>query len=141
MFTTIGLLQAGRGRNKSYTSNSDSPYIGELQALLLSTSGRSEDIFKRLRHVGIIKLVVASGVFLGEWDGRVDLFVVADRIKEDRLRTSIKILESEMGREIRFALLSEQEFMYRLNMNDHLVRDVFDLPHRIILDRLDIGLT
>jgi hypothetical protein len=50
------------------------------------------------------------------------------------------VLESEIGRELRYALLTTQEFFYRLNMNDHLLRDVLDYNHRIMFDRLDIGL-
>jgi hypothetical protein len=56
------------------------------------------------------------------------------------LRERIRSLEAEIGKEIRYALLSSENFYYRLNMNDKLVRDVIDYPHSIVLDRLNIGL-
>ena len=49
-------------------------------------------------------------------------------------------LESEIGRDLRYALLGSEDFAYRLNMNDKLVRDIMDYPHRIVFDRLNIGL-
>jgi hypothetical protein len=49
-------------------------------------------------------------------------------------------LESEIGRELRYTMLVSEDFLYRLNMNDKLVRDTFDYPHRIVFDRLNIGL-
>ncbi len=90
--------------------------------------------------MGALKLVVVAGVFVGEWEGRVDLLVVGDRVDDLMLHRAIRLLESEVGKEIRYTLLTTQEFYYRFNMNDHLVRDVLDFTHRIVFDRLDIGL-
>jgi hypothetical protein len=137
----VGLVDARRGSAKHYSLNPGFAYTSELQSLLLNTSNRADDIYQRLRNIGLLKLIVIGGVFIGEWGGeQADLFIVVNRLKEDRLKNAVKILESEIGRELRFAVLSEQEFFYRLNMNDRLVRDVFDLPHRIVFDQLDIGL-
>ena len=55
-------------------------------------------------------------------------------------RTKMRTFESEIGRELRYAMLAASDFGYRLNMNDKLVRDVMDYPHRIVFDRLNIGL-
>jgi hypothetical protein len=140
MFVTIKLVQRGRGQVARYSINPEFPHLGALQNLLLTASMRADDIYNRMRHVGNIKLIVVAGVFVGEWEGRIDLLIVADRVRDDKLQRVIKVLESEIGRDIRYALLSGQEFFYRLNMNDHLVRDVLDYPHRIVYDRLDIGL-
>ena len=139
-FATIKLLSRSRGKVQKYTLNLEFPQVSQLQDLLLNASTRADDIYKRLSRIGNIKLVVVAGIFLGEWEGRIDLLIVADRVKEERLRKIVRVLESEIGREIRYGVLSTQEFFYRLNMNDHLVRDVLDYKHRIVYDRLDIGL-
>jgi hypothetical protein len=97
-------------------------------------------MYMRLRGTGAIKLVVVSGIFVGEWDGRLDVLIVGDRIRERTLQSRIRLLESEIGKEVRYATLTVQDFLYRLNLNDRLIRDVFDYPHRIVHDRLDIGL-
>jgi hypothetical protein len=31
---------------------------------------RAGDIYERIKRIGVIKLVVVSGIFVGEWEGR-----------------------------------------------------------------------
>jgi hypothetical protein len=90
--------------------------------------------------VGTLKFIAVAGIFVGEWDGRLDVLVVGDRIKERSLRERMKRFEAELGREMRFALLTSEDLLYRLTVSDRLVRDVFDYPHRVILDKLNTGL-
>lgn len=141
LLRSIGLLErSARGKIVRYVVNDEFPYLLVLRNLLLNTPARGKEIYNRLHGVGALKLIVIGGIFLGEWDSPIDLLVVGDRMSVSRLHNKVKILESEIGKELRFAHLSSEEFFYRLNMSDHLVRDVFDYPHQIVLDRLDIGL-
>ena len=94
-----------------------------------------------LRSVGALKLIVVAGIFVGQWEDALDLLIVGDRIKERALLKKIKQLEAEVGKDIKFTSMSTADFFYRQNLSDRLLRDVFDYPHKIVLDRLDIGLT
>ena len=129
-----------RGKVHKYEVSGDFPYLLSLQNLLLNVTSRGEEVRKRLRTVGNIKLIVIAGMFMGEWEANLDLLVVGDRIKERSFKNQIKKLEAEIGKEIRFAILPSTDFLYRLNMSDKLLRDIFDFPHRIVLDKFDIGL-
>ena len=141
LFTAADIVsRASRGKGIRYTLNNEFEYVAALQNLLLNAPARGKDIVDRIRAAGTLKMVILSGIFLGEWDGVLDLFVVGDRMKEKKLREEIRKLEAEIGKEIRFTLLSTDEFFYRLNLNDKLVRDVLDYPHSIVFDKLDIGL-
>lgn len=136
-----GLLERHPRRNTTrYGLASTSPYIEALQNLLLNTPVRVYEMYERLRSVGAVKLIVVSGVFTGQWEATLDLLIVGDRIKERALEKKIKLLEAEMGKEVRFTVLTTAEFFYRLNMSDRLLRDIFDYPHTVVYDRLDIGL-
>lgn len=136
-----GLIKRNRrGKTHRFEVSGDFPYLIALQNLLLNVTSRGEEVSKRLRTTGTVKLIVVTGMFMGEWEANLDLLVVGDRIKERPFKNQIKKLEAEIGREIRYALLSSQDFLYRLNMSDKLLRDVFDFPHRIVLDKFDIGL-
>lgn len=140
-FKSIGLLtRSVRGRVARFALDPEFSYLTALQNLLLNADTHADGLYQRIRHTGTIKLIVVAGVFVGEWEGKVDLLIVGDRVKEDKLQRTIRLLEADIGKELRFALLTTQEFFYRLNMNDHLVRDVLDYTHRIVFDRLDIGL-
>lgn len=142
VFAASGLIKRARLRSAGarWGLNPEFKYLSAMQDLLINAQARGEDIAVRLKGSGQLKLIILSGIFVGEWDGRLDLFVVGDRIKEKKLRASIRRLESEIGKEVRYSVLTVEEFHYRLGLSDHLVRDVLDYPHNIILDRLNIGL-
>ena len=142
LFSAAGLIKRARLRSRGarWSLNPDFRYLTAMQDLLLNAPARAEDIAARLRGVGALKLVVLSGIFVGEWDGRLDLLVVGDRVKEKKLRAAVRRLEAELGKEVRYSMLLTEEFLYRLGLNDHLVRDVLDYEHNIVLDKLHIGL-
>jgi hypothetical protein len=143
LFSSIGLIRRNptrRGSGLRYSLSGDFGYLGVLQNLLLNAPEAAKDIFERVRGAGTIKLIIVAGIFMGDWEGRLDILIVGDRIKDKRLRSRMRKLESEIGRELRYGVLLSDDFLYRLNMNDKLVRDVLDYPHKIVLDRLNIGL-
>lgn len=135
-----GLLKKARTKVTRYELNERFPYLGALKGLILNTERRGDSIPERLRSAGALKLIILTGVFMGDVEGEFDLLVVGDRVRESTLRDKIKSLEAELGRELRYALLTTPDFLYRLNMSDKLLRDILDYPHRIVFDRLDIGL-
>lgn len=135
-----GVLRKGRGKTVRYDLNEKFPYLQALKDLLLNTARRGASVPERLRNAGVIKLIILTGVFVGDVEAGFDMLIAGDRVREPVLREKIRGLEAELGRELRYALLSTEDFLYRLNMNDKLVRDCLDYPHRIVYDRLDIGL-
>jgi hypothetical protein len=115
--------------------------VQALQNLLLNTSHQAGDLYNRVRRIGTIKFVAIAGILLGEWEeARLDLFIVGERINEKKLREQIRKLESELGKELRYSALSTDQFFYRMAMNDHLIKDIFDYPHTVLYDKLNIGL-
>ncbi len=141
LFESIGLIaKSTRGKGVRYTTVSAFPYLEGLKTLLLNAPAREGEIVRLLRGLGTMKLVILSGIFLDDWDGVIDVLIVGDKIKERALREHIKRLEAEIGKELRFAVLATDDFLYRLNMSDKLMRDVLDYPHRIVLDKLNIGI-
>ncbi len=140
LFERIGLVErAARGKGIRFALNASFEYVTALQNLLLNAPARSADIVSRLRGIGSLKMVVLSGVFVEEWSGRLDILIVGDKVQERKLRERIRQLEAEIGKEMKYALLTSEELTYRLNMNDKLVRDVLDYPHKVVLDRLNFG--
>jgi hypothetical protein len=93
-----------------------------------------DDILNRLRKVGKFKLVVLSGFFTRNDAQSVDLLLVGDRIKRPKLERVVASLESDIGRELRYAFFDTKEFLYRLDMCDKLIRDVFDYSHERLVN-------
>lgn len=144
LFSQIGLIKKSRRGGASsprYQLDEAFEYTLALQNLLLNTSHQAAGLYNRVRRAGAIKFMVIAGVFLGEWeDARLDLFIVGERLNDRKLREQVRKLESELGKELRYTALSTEQFFYRLGMNDHLIKDIFDYPHTIVHDKLQIGL-
>lgn len=142
VFVAAGLVKRARLRSPGarFGLNPEFTYLTAFQSLLLNAPERGADIALRLRGIGALKLIVLSGIFVGEWEGRLDMLVVGDRVKDKKLRVAVRRLEAELGKEVRYSLLTQEQFLYRMRLGDRLVRDVLDYPHTIVLDRLNIGL-
>ena len=95
-----------------------------------------KEIIKKISRLGSIKLILVSGVFIQEQESRVDMLIVGDNVKRATLDNTIKTLEAEIGKELKFAYFTTEDFKYRLSMFDKLTRDILDYPHKKVLNRL-----
>ncbi|MCE9517734.1 hypothetical protein K8Q96_01890 [Candidatus Nomurabacteria bacterium] len=93
-----------------------------------------EDLAQRFRPAGKIKLMIVSGVFVGDSKSRVDVMLVGDKLKKNVLQQIVKGLEAEIGKELDYVVFDGDEFKYRLEMYDKLVCDIIELPHHKIID-------
>jgi len=131
-----------RKRVMGWILNQEFSYLKPLQDLLMSTTSlETDNVTRRLCKAGNLKLVIIAGVFVQHWDSRLDILIVGDKVKQSQLSHVIKDIESELGREIRYAVFSTQDFKYRLGIYDRLVRDVLDYPHKTVVDRLGLTLS
>lgn len=114
-------------------------YLQALKNLLVTVSLHADDtLVKKISNVGKVKLLIVSGVFIQEWDTRVDLLVVGDELNMGRLEAIMKTLESEVGKEITYSAFDTEDFEYRLGIHDRLVRDILDAPHTTLIDKLNL---
>jgi hypothetical protein len=128
-----------RVKTKGYETIIEHKLFTPLQNLLVKNSPMSSSsLVGRLSRHGKLKLVIAAGVFIQDSESRVDLLIVGDDIKETPLKNTIATLESEIGKQLRYSVLTVQDFKYRLGVYDRLVRDILDYPHQIFLDRIGV---
>jgi hypothetical protein len=114
-------------------------FIRPLENLLIHQTLKNEpDLLKSFSKAGKLKLFVIAGLFIQEPDSRVDILVVCENLRKSALAQVVKNLEMEIGREIKYAAFELAEFMYRVSMYDKLISDVFDYPHRKILDKIGL---
>jgi hypothetical protein len=124
---------------KAWSLDTKFQFIEPLTEFLVKThSVEYKSMIKRLEKAGKIKAVLVSGVFIQNTEARLDMFVVGDGVNSGSMEKSIKSIESDMGKDIRYTVLSTPDFSYRVSMNDKLIRDIFDFPHRILLDKIGL---
>ncbi len=123
----------------AYCLNGKFAYLEPLKNLLtVSSITADEPLLKRFASVGRLKLLIASGVFIQNWDSRVDLLLVGDELNLAKIESVIKGIEAEIGKEIAYSAFDTPDFEYRLGIHDRLVRDIIDYPHTTLIDRLGI---
>ncbi len=130
--------EGSRGAKKKISAWQLNPmfqYLDAVRDLLVDHSLLlEEDIIKRFKQIGKIKLMMVSGVFIGNTESRADFLIVGDKLKKNLLSQIMKGLEAEIGKELNYVVLDTEEFKYRMDMYDKLVCDIIDLPHLKLVD-------
>ena len=126
-------------RTQGVTLKQGFPLLVPLKNLLISETPLNRDeIAKRFRTAGKIKLLIISGIFLDEPDSRLDVLIVGDGLKKRAIESALKSIEAEVGKELSYAALETIEFLYRVSVYDKFVRDVLDFRHERVIDKLGI---
>jgi len=139
----INLVKKRKALNRFlYYLNKENQFHPELKKIVNKCT-----LFPQLKSIdkisktGHVKLVLVAGIFANNLKTRADILIVGDAISKNRLREVIQEVEAEIGRELRYATFSSEEYEYRLNMFDKFIREFFDGSHKIILNRMgDKGL-
>lgn len=117
--------------------NLEFPLLQEIQDLILKSSGASrKKMLAQIKRLGKIKFVALSGIFINSDQERLDLLIIGDDIKQRSLEKFLIQLESEIGKNLRYAVMDTDEFRYRMNMYDRFLRDVLERPHEKLLNKL-----
>jgi hypothetical protein len=128
-----------KNRVQGFVLNNKLPELASLQTFLFQTAPiNGKTLLKHIRKAGPLDVVVMAGVFMREFDRRLDVLIAAKKLNSSKVETSIRSLESELGIEISFACFDTDDLLYRVGMYDKLTRDVFDYPHEILLDKAGI---
>jgi hypothetical protein len=132
-------IEIVRKRVSGFTLDQKFPYIEDIKSFLSNINPfKHKDIIDKISRAGKIQLLIISGIFIKNPDSRADLLVVGDNLKQSQLDNIIKTIESEIGKEIRYASFETEEFNYRLSMFDKLIRDILDYPHEKIINKLNL---
>ncbi len=107
-----------------------------LSNLLLGTEFIDKtELAKKFKRTGKIKILLLSGIFNKSDNSRLDLLLVGDNLRRPIIERIVRSLEAEIGKEISYAAFETQEFVYRANMYDKLIRDVIDFPHEKVINQ------
>jgi hypothetical protein len=124
---------------QGYILNNNFRYTIPLQRLLVDSSLlQNKEILEKLSGAGKLKAVVVSGFFVQDTESRVDILVAGDDLNVNKIRMAISQMEAEIGKELKYAIFSTPDLKYRMGICDRLIRDIFDYPHRVIVDRIGL---
>ena len=123
----------GYGLNKDFTE------LHALQTFLFETAPiDGKTLLTHLRKAGPIDFVAVSGIFVHDFEQRLDVLLATKKLSQAKVESAIRSLEAEIGIEIRFAAMTSEDLIYRVGMYDKLTRDVFDYKHQILVDKIGV---
>lgn len=122
-----GMLKSEeRGNRLYYQLNPRYLYHQELRQMVVKSTGLGAKIRKLRRKLGQVSFVMFSGKFIqgiAPGQGEVDLLVVGDIVLPE-LEQLIKQEEKQLGREINYAVFTDEEFEFRKTRRDPFMMDV-----------------
>lgn len=135
----IKKIKNPKARANSYELDPKFPLIDPLRSLLIDSELiKTKDIADKFGKVGAVKLLILSGVFTKDEARMVDVFMVGDKIDKNKFVKALTVLESEIGKELRYCLFTPEEYTYRVNMHDSLVLDILSHSHQKIIDKMPV---
>lgn len=94
------------------------------------------ELAARFKVIGRIKLFVVAGVFIGDVKSRVDLLIVGEAINRGKAEKILETLSAELGRDVIYSIMDVEEYEYRYKMYDKFVRDIREMNHEVVIDKL-----
>ena len=129
----------GAGVNAKFQAEKRFEYFGALDTFIRTTTAvQPAAVLALIKKAGTLRLLVLSGLFTGSIEPQIDLLIAGDNLDERALARAVHVIEAELGREVRYASFSTEDFRYRRGVYDRLIRDVLDYPHRVVFDRIGL---
>lgn len=133
----IGFLKSRSA--ESFSISYRFPYLNEIKGLVQKFPPVSEEFLqKEAKKIGNVKALIIAGMLVHAEKVRAEIVLVGDRISEKKAEKFLHAIEAQAGKELRYVLLTTEEFVYRKKMFDRFVLDVLEFPHRIIINKLKL---
>lgn len=129
--------ERSRKNEKRYVINSKFYFLPEMASLMAKANASPQcKSLAKIRNIGDVKLFLTSGVFLNHSKSKADMILVVNNVNRSRLKSVMQSLEAEIGREISFMLMNNEEFKYRLDMLDRFILEFLEGPHEEVINKI-----
>ncbi|HZM63824.1 MAG TPA: transcriptional regulator [Candidatus Saccharimonadales bacterium] len=89
---------------------------------------------EKIKSLGNVVVALYTGQFTRDESSGIDLLIVGD-VNQHALQKFVKELETQEGKEIRFTLMSAQEFDYRRQIKDKFISTVLSSKKQVLVDK------
>ncbi len=129
---------------KSFTRDRTELYIINTKHKLLPEIGKSlakeqkayeDELFVAIKKLGEIKAAYLSGALTGHPQLPVDLLIVG-KVSPAKLETFLKQAKVMLGVDLNYSIMTPEEFKLRVDTFDRFIKDIFDYPHLVVIDKL-----
>lgn len=123
----LGLLKSrAKNRKKYYYVNKEFILIDELRTIIIKALSSNDNLAKDIAKMGEVKLLVLSGQFIDRESGNIDMLIVGN-IDKNKLADYIDN-DIKSKRPIKFAIMSEEDYKYRVSCHDQFIEEIVSDP-------------
>lgn len=137
----VGIISSENTNNKLYYEvNKSFQYYEPLSQIFgdpLAVSGAiatDDNSAAGLKSLGNVQLALYTGQFTRDERAGVDFVLVGD-INQTQLAKYVVELEKKEGKSIRYVVMSDDEFIYRRQINDRFLLTLLDAKKQIVVDK------
>lgn len=141
---SIGIISSDTNNNRLYYEvNQKFDYYDPLSAIfgnpIRPQSVEKEQVneVKSVNVLGNVELAILLGHFTRDERSGVDVLIVGD-VNKTQLSRYISELESQEGKELRYAVMSSDDFNYRLEVHDRFIDSIMKSKKQVLVDKKSV---
>ena len=143
----VGIITSDSADNKLYyqvnqryqfyvplkTIFSDTPVNAKISSRTIEDI-TDEEYIQIMNNITGLRLVLFSGVLVRGSNNSIDILFVGT-ITPAKVKTLVKTIEKNEGREINYSILPYEDFYYRLSIRDRFITEIVNGKHNVIIDK------
>jgi predicted transcriptional regulator with HTH domain len=124
-------------KRKYYKVNKSFSLLPEITSLIVKAQVMLEQqLDQHLLKIGDVRYMAFLGLFLGKAGAPVDIFMVAEKVDKKAMDKILAQTEQDLGVEIRYSLMTLDEFRYRKDITDRFLYAILEAPKNVVVDKL-----
>jgi len=122
---------------KYYQINKDCILYSELKALFIKNQlSARQDLLNELITIGNVKYLVLTGAFVGEKEPLKTDMLIVGKVTKTKLTSLLKKFEFQLGYEVNYTIMTEDEFKYRKDITDKFLYKIIEGKKIVVIDQL-----
>jgi hypothetical protein len=105
----------------------------KIHAAVIPQLGEVPSWQKKVTELPGIRIAVIAGMLVQGSSANVDLLIVGN-VSSKHVSQVVTSIESDIGRELTYTVLSYDEFYYRLSVHDKFIGGIIQNKHQVLVD-------
>jgi hypothetical protein len=138
---SIGIISSDTTNNRLYYEvNQQYEFYKPLGTIFGGAKPASEEAptvttqAQDIKSIGNVEFALYTGQFTRDESSGIDILIVGD-VNQTKLGKFIAELEAKEGKELRYAMMTSDEFTYRQRVKDRFLSIVLDSKKQILIDK------
>ncbi len=142
---SIGIISSDNNNNKLYYEvNQKYEHYSALSSMFgrgtvnlpvaNSPDKDEDDDVAKLKKIGNIEAAILTGQFTRDESSGIDFLIIGD-VNQSKMNSFVSQLEAKEGKEIRFVVMSIDDFEYRGQIKDRFLSKIIDSKKQILIDK------